>query len=204
METKYKEIDEINDFGVTVKVGEDCEAKIVKDFRPIFAPILSRIYYKDNPALQKIGCDGFIQPQQVLYDIKCRRFVDLKYVGVDILLETVSVIEKNKPGWVYYTKSPIVAYFWLNISMSAFLDGYILYMDEIRKFFVGNENKYRKPRDAISHRNGTVWHTENRVVKIEQFPIGSIQHISKEAFTPKEQTLLSKYIKGFVPSADTK
>ena len=197
METRYKEIDEINDFNVDVKVGEDCEAKIIKDFRPIFTPILSRIYYKDNPALQKTGCDGFIQSQQVPYDIKCRRFVDFKYIGVDILLETISNIERNKLGWTYYTKSPIVAYFWLNISMSSFLDGYILYMDEVRKFFVGNESKYHRPRPATSHRHGTIWHTENRVVKIEQFPIGSIQHISKDAFTPKEQLLLSKFFKGF-------
>lgn len=193
--------DEINNFGVDVRVGEDCEAKIIKYFRPIFTPILSRIYYKDNPVLQKNGCDGVIKFQEVPYDIKCRRFKKMEYVGNDILLETISVVETNKPGWIYYTKSPIVAYFWLNISRSGFLDGYILYMEQVRQFFVGNENRYYKPQNATSYRNGSIWHTENRAVKINEFPLGSIQHISKEAFTPNEQASLSKFFKGFVSSA---
>ncbi len=195
MGMKYKEIDKLNEFGVDVKVGEDCEAKIIKDFRPIFTPILSRIYFKDNPILQKSGCDGVINFQPITYDIKCRIFKKIEWVGKDILLETISVVEANKPGWVYYTKSPVVAYFWLNKDMSGFLDGYILYMEEVRKFFIGNENKYYKPRNATSHRNGRMWQTENRAVKINEFSLGSIQHISKEVFTPKEQLSLQRFLK---------
>lgn len=195
MEMKYKEIDGLNDFGIDIKIGEDCEAKIIKDFRPIFTPILSRIFFKDNPVLQKRGCDGVINFQPVTYDIKCRRFRKIEYVGKDILLETVSVVEANKLGWVYYTKSPVVAYFWLNKNMTGFLDGYILYMNEIRKFFVGNEKKYYKPQNATSYKNGQMWQTENRAVRINEFPLGSIQHISKEVFTPKEQLSLQKFFK---------
>ena len=193
MVMNYKDIDELNSFYEMVKVGEDCEAKVAKDFRPIFAPILTRIYYKDNPALQRNGIDGTIHNQEVSYDIKCRKFKEMKYVGIDILIETISVVEYNKPGWIYYTKSPVVVYLWLNISRTRFLDGYILYLDDVRKFFVGNEHKYYKPKPATSERHGDIWHTENRVVKINDFPLGSIQHISKDVFTPKEQVALSKF-----------
>lgn len=193
MEMKFKRIDEANNFEEDIKIGEDCEAKVVKEFRPIFTPILSRIYYSQNPILQRKGIDGVIQSQEVPYDIKCRRFRKIEYVGKDILLETVSVIEYNKPGWVYYTKSPVVLYFWLNRDATGFLDGYILYMDEVRRFFIGNEEKYYKPHNATSYHNGQIWHTENRIVKIDKFTISSIQHISKDVFTPKEQTSLARF-----------
>lgn len=191
----------IRDFDIDLKLGGDCEAKVIKEFRPIFAPIVERIYYKDNPILQKKGVDGIMNFQPITFDTKCRRFQKMEYVGKDILLETVSVVgdvvEQNKPGWVYYTESPVVAYFWLNKNMSGFLDGYILYMNEVRKFFIGNEDKYYKPPNARSQRYGRTWQTENRVVKIKEFPLGSIQHISKEVLTSEEQVSLSKFMRGF-------
>ena len=52
-------------------------------------------------------------------------------------------------------------------------------------------------KDGNALRNGMIWHTENRIVLINDFPLGSIQHISKDILKPNEQIQLSKYMDGF-------
>lgn len=177
------------DFEKDLDMGIVAENKLLSKFQRVFVPLVQQIIYEPTNAesvkLQKSGVDVIISTKEVRFDVKCRRFDVYKWN--DILLETVSVVETETPGWLY--KSDVVVYVWENISRTSFIDGYILYLDKIRPWFVEHESKF-KQKTAFSERNGNKWSTLNRAVPIKQFPIGSIQKIPTHIFKHCKQSVL--------------
>jgi len=177
-------------FNDDLKYGNQAEKQIHDKFEQVFIPIIEQIIYDPtnlaSVRLQKAGIDGIISTKSVGFDIKCRRFETYKYE--DILLETISIIDSNEPGWLY--KSEVVVYVWSNISKTSFVDGYILYLDKIRPWFEVNIQTF-KTKIAFSERNGMKWSTENKAVPINSFPLGTIYHIPKSVFNHCTQTALN-------------
>ncbi len=180
-------------FEKDVKTGELAEEMLASKFKVVFAPVLQRILFdplnKENIILQKSGVDGIISFKPVDYDVKARshQYYRLK----DILLETVSIVDNNKPGWLY--KSNTVVYLWFNKDKTRFMDGYILDVCRIRDWIKGKENTFKKKFSFSKNDDGKFWTTENIAVPIKDFPVGTIRQINKSIFRENEQSILDRY-----------
>lgn len=181
-----------------LKTGELAEQLILSKFRTVFEPIISRIIYNQDMQsrlLQKAGVDGIITARPIAdFDIKARdfKYYNYKNQGVDILFETISIVEKSVPGWFY--KSNVVVYVWFTQNKSRFADGYILYMDKLREKLKDVINNY--PKKTAHSENGSVWSvwsTENRAVPIKDIPISAIQRIHKSTFQDYAQLGLGQW-----------
>ena len=147
----------------------------------LFTKSVKRIPFDPNRVyrvkLQKACIDGIIHQKTVTFDIKVRDFHFLRFK--DILIETVSVVESNKSGWFYYTKSNFIVYVWKNERGTNLKDGYFLFIQDrkLRDWF--EENRSRHPiKHARSTRNGYTWRTENVAVPIKDFPSGTIMRFN--------------------------
>lgn len=182
-------------FKEDLKTGELAEQLILSKFKTVFEPIISRVIYSqdlESKLLQKSGVDGIITAQPIAnFDIKARdfKYYNYKNKGVDILFETISIIEKSAPGWFY--KSNVVVYVWFTQNKSRFVDGYILYMDKLREKLKDVINNY--PKKTAHSENGSVWSTENRVVPIKDIPINAIHRIHKSTFQDYAQLGLGQW-----------
>lgn len=182
----------INLFEENVSQGKICEDKIKMKFKEIFAPILNHIIYGNSiyeTNIQKSGVDFIINKKSISFDVKCRDFYSYKFK--DILLETISIIEFNKLGWLHTSDSNAIVYLWKNPSGTKFIDGYILFLEEIRKWI--KDRKYPE-REACSYNSyGNSWHTRNICVPIKDFPSNCIMQINKMRLNPTENQTLQKW-----------
>lgn len=190
-----------HDFIEKVKEGEHAEELVLSKFKNIIQPIVMRVMYKEGlieKELQKQGVDAYIQKKETGFDVKVR---DFKYYRFqDILLETKSVIESDTPGWLY--KASVVVYVWWNPKKTRFVDGYALFMQNIRDWLeITQWNFYEKT--AFSRRGVSHWSTKNIAVPITSFPLGCLYRLSRKEFMDNNQVVLDSYFdnKGFVPSA---
>lgn len=185
-----------NTFDEDLEYGLVCEEKVQERFKQFMQPVIHRIYYNQNPQLQRKGIDAVITPEQISIDVKCRRYSSYVYTkGNDILIETISVIETNKPGWARYTESSSILYMWTNKTEKKFIDGYIILdWNEFYMWFLDNEYKFEiKNAESYDKRTGDVWHTQNKVVIVKDIPKHLILRFNKSLFFENEQNTLSKY-----------
>jgi len=188
----------IRDFDTDLKNGERAEDLILSKFKTVIQPIVMHIAYKDGlvaKELQRRGIDAFVQQKESGFDVKVR---DFKYYRFkDILLETKSVREKDIPGWLY--KATVVVYLWWNPLRTKFVDGYALFLRNIRDWMSVTQFNYRK-KIAFSSRNGQQWSTENIIIPISEFPIGCVMRLSRKEFMDNSQVTLATFFdnKGFV------
>lgn len=180
-----------HDFIEKVIEGEHAEELVLSNFKTIIQPIVMRVMYKEGlieKELQKQGVDAYIQKKETGFDVKVR---DFKYYRFqDILLETKSVIESDVPGWLY--KASVVVYVWWNPSKTRFVDGYALFMQNIRDWLeVTQWNFYEKV--AFSRRGVLRWSTKNIAVPITSFPPGCLYRLSRKEFMDSNQEDLNKY-----------
>ena len=192
------------DFNEDLKEGERAEDLVLSKFKTVIQPIVMRVMYKEgiiSKELQKCGVDAYVAKKETGFDVKVR---DFKYYRFkDILLETKSVRERDAPGWLY--KASVVVYVWWNPLRTRFVDGYALFLQNIRDWLEVTQWDYPK-KIAFSQRNGLSWSTENIAIPITSFPIGCAYRLSRKEFMDNSQIALDAYFdnNGFVPSACTK
>ncbi len=181
-----------NYFQDNLNDGYICEERIKEKFKEIFTPILNHILYKEDPEIQKKGIDFTVSKRPVSFDVKCRDYEAYKYK--DILLETVSVREYDKLGWLWTSESDVIVYVWQNRSKTKFIDGYLLFLNEIRSWLkeVGTD-QFEKVISYSIGKNGVIWSTENIAIPISAFPKNCIKRIDLADFTPYEQSVLNSW-----------
>ena len=181
----------IHEFMEKVKEGEHAEELVLSKFKTIIQPIVMRVMYKEGlieKELQRSGVDAYVSKKESGFDVKVR---DFKYhCFKDILLETKSVREDDKIGWLY--KASVVVYVWWNPNKTRFVDGYALFLQNIRDWLEVTQWNYPK-KVAFSVRNGQRWSTENIAVPITAFPIGCLYKLSRKEFMDNNQANLEKY-----------
>jgi len=102
----------------------------------------------------------------------------------DILIElehTYSFTEKTALGWYYLQKSPVLIYVWRDEEQTKLLDGYIILIKDPK--LADLVSKYKNDLSRIIEAGPTwVRHgqqvTRNLSIKINEFPFGTIEHIS--------------------------
>jgi hypothetical protein len=142
------------------------EQLAVKELQP-FMLHTKLIEYSENPEIQKAGIDVITTPHSITYDVKTR----MKYYP-DILIETVSNIERNIPGWWYTSKADALVYHWLNSQKNRSLKLYIIALQMLRDMDFLNNVLAMHPEIELkksSSNNGT-WHTAFYTVPINLFP----------------------------------
>lgn len=175
-----------------LKEGERAEELILSKFKAVIQPVVMRIAFKDgiiSRQLQKAGVDVSIQQNSVGFDVKARDYKYYKYR--DILFETISVREVNKNGWLY--KADIVVYLWWNPTRTRFVDGYVLFLQNIREWLASRIYSYHK-KIAFSERNGLKWSTENIAIPITDIPLGYIIQLNKSELLHREQIRLNCFL----------
>lgn len=165
------------DFRADVKRGNYWEDKLKDKLANIMFHESIRMmkYGSENLAetqLQREGIDGEIILKTIKFDIKTRANYTHKWK--DILIETVSVVEKDKPGWFYYSKADFIAYTWENENDTNLIDGYLLFLQnkKLKSWFEENKHSFYSPSDAETYDKltGRRWHTPNKAPKISTFP----------------------------------
>lgn len=136
---------------------------------------MRRIPYdtSENIELQKKGIDVIVESEPARYEIKTRAH---KYYRKGILLETTSVVERNKPGWLYTSEADCITYVWKNVANTNVEPiGYFLLLKELRKtqwydrlpgsYHVFSVTSKRKTPQGMIY-----WTTEFIVPPIKDFP----------------------------------
>jgi hypothetical protein len=180
-----------NDFGKCVQIGETGEKLTKENIGEIFRPVVMHYLYGENvhaTTMQRNGIDFKIQKEKIDFDVKCRDYGTYKYN--DILIETVSVVENNKPGWLYTSKSDVVVYAWFNHNKTGFIDGYLLFLNCIKKFTLNYKNTPSQIKHAKTYHMGNTWTTRNIAIPINDFPTSCLLRIDmKKVFPPETKTL---------------
>lgn len=186
-----------NDFDSCVRDGEHGEELTRSNFHDIFKPVVQRFVYGDSAystTKQRHGIDFEIGKEKIDFDVKCRDYYTYKYQ--DILLETISVVEHNKPGWLYTSESDYVVYAWYNSTKTSFIDGYLLFLENIRKFKDSYVPEKKQFKYARSYKNGNTWTTENIAVPIKDFPDDCLDRINMRKLFPPKAATFDDYIDG--------
>ena len=85
------------------------------------------IEYSENPEIQKVGIDAVTTSHGLTYDVKTR----YKYYP-DILIETMSDVERKIPGWYYTSKADALIYHWLNDDKTRSVKLYVIALQKLR------------------------------------------------------------------------
>ena len=183
----------VNEWYECLQIGEIGEKFTTKHQRKIILPIIDQFLYANRFEynLNKIGKDK--QRQGIngeinlnfSYEVKTRT----KNWG-DILLETISVIEKIVPGWFFTSKANAIVYYFLN-RQREIDEGYIILLNQTRKYFTEAVLERYPKKIAKTERNNYCYHTENRAIPFDAFPKKSLIHIQ----FGKKQITLSEYIR---------
>lgn len=150
-------------------------AKRVKDF--LLKRYIRNLGYEtlEDIKYQKQGIDAIARAEKSTPEFKTRDY-DPRYYNKDILLETISVIERNISGWLYTSQADVIVYCWKNESESNLMPiGYFILLKELRKtawyerlpgdYYVKTANSY----------SGTqFWHTKFVCPPIADFPDGTL------------------------------
>ncbi len=164
------------DFDKDVKDFTIWEKRLIEKLISFLRNYLARLIPYDKPEdikLQRKGIDIIVNSGPIKFEIKTRAN---KYYLKGILLETTSVVERNKPGWLYTSEADFIVYVWINPSNTNLMPiGYFLLLKELRKtkwyadlpglYHVMNTTSFRKTPNGVSN-----WTTEFIVPEIDDFP----------------------------------
>lgn len=184
-----------NDWDESLSFGGVGEKLFISTFKGVFEPVLHHVDFSQQPDTQRAGVDVQTFQKPLEFDVKSRDYYAHRYK--DILVETISVVEKNKPGWVYYTRSDYIVYVWFNKTKTRFVDGYLIDLPKFKPFFEENITTFEQPRDAMTKHGYIVWHTRNKAVPIYRIPQNCIKHIDTKLIEVRDQTKLSKFFDVF-------
>lgn len=164
------------DFDKDVEDFTVWEKRLIEKLISYLRNYIARLIPYDKPEdvkLQRKGMDIIVNSESMSFEIKIRAN---KYYLKGILLETTSVVERNKPGWLYTSEADCIVYVWLNESNTNLMPiGYFLLLKELRKtkwyaslpgfYHVMHTSSFRKTPNGT-----TTWTTEFIVPSIEDFP----------------------------------
>jgi len=146
--------------------------------------------------IQRSGIDIIIKSKSSGWEAKIRSPKALKYYDKDILLETTSVKERNKPGWLYTSKADVIAYCWQNSSSTNLMEhGYFILLKELRQtlWFKRLKEIYHI-QDTGSDRDTSegkiYWRTEFVTPPIKDFPRGTLYRFNAILPSNYKQTII--------------
>ena len=170
-----------NDWNKNLENGNLWEKKLYEKLSRLLLTINAQIIdYAENPTWQKKGIDFLLSIGQRTVEQKTRDYQ--YYWHKDILLETISVIENNTPGWFYSTEADAVAYVWKNKEETDIIDGYFIFITkELRQWINDNEHSFNHIK-VHSNNYSSQWSTMNISVPISLFPRENLMQIN---FVPK-------------------
>jgi len=147
------------------------------------------IEYMSYPSLKKAPIqNGDISIDIPPYEVKTRHPESMKYN--DILIEIYhkyNFTDNIVLGWFYLQKSPVTIYVWRDKYQTKLLDGYILLtkdinlirlVSEYKKKYKNNMNRIKTSNTKFTKVPNGIQTTYNLSVKINEFPSGTIEHIS--------------------------
>ena len=125
------------------------------------------IEYSENPEIQKVGIDAVTTSHGLTYDVKTR----YKYYP-DILIETMSDVERKIPGWYYTSKADALIYHWLNDDKTRSVKLYVIALQKLRDRDFLNSVLEAFPDIELGYTssNGGAWRTSFYTVPIDLFP----------------------------------
>jgi len=159
-------------FDERLKFGAMGEKMVIDNFITILKPFVTEWIYgkcKEHTQRQRKGVDFSVDFNPANFEVKTRDYRYYKYS--DILLETDSMVEKRKFGWVYTTTADVILYVWLDETKTKFIDGYIIIVDKLKKCLNDLIVEYWERTHGYSTTEGrytTGWFT----VPINGFPEG--------------------------------
>jgi len=175
-----------HDFDECLQDGVEWERRLKPKLKEqIMALSVEQISFDENPEKQLNGIDQVLtQDSELNIDVKVR---DNQYYGDDVLIETVSVVEKGKDGWVYNDATDIIAYCWKNQAGKNLCDGVLLLLNEaFVEWFDAMSHKFRTVQTGSGDGDRT-WTTESKIVPISDIPSGFIyKEFDPELPTDKE------------------
>jgi len=166
-------LSEKHDFDSCLEEGVEWEERLKPKLKEqIMSFNVEQISFDKNPDRQLSGIDHVLtQDTDVNIDVKVR---DNEYYGDDILIETVSVVEKQKDGWVYNDETDIIAYCWKNQPGTNLCDGVLLLLnDDFVRWFDAMSGRFRTVQ-CESYVEDRSWSTRSKIVKIDDIPDGFI------------------------------
>lgn len=165
----------INFFQKNLEEGYQAEQALKRKLHQIvFVASVQQISWEESPFakhLQRNGIDGIAETRTFSYDVKVRNYSYYRFK--DILIETMSKIESQEPGWWYYSKCDFIVYVWKDPRGDYLIDGYIIFIQDpkLRDWFEDNKETFYHPKPAMTRtNNGKEWHTDNLAPRINQFP----------------------------------
>lgn len=172
----------------SLKQGQKWEKKLMEKVAKIVIDYEIK-HFDNNMEKQRQGIDGLISFKDGNVEIKTRDFSAYKYK--DILLETISIIERKKLGWFYTSQATAILYVWLNKTKTNLVDGYLIWIQNpiLRGWFKNNKHKFQKKLARTTTQNGETWSTENRAVPIKAFPKGTIIRFNPQLSESKQSKL---------------
>lgn len=152
--------------------GEELARKKVRRF---LTSVINYCDYDttDGKSKQRNGIDFSVSLTDFTFDVKTRDYT--YWYKKDILIETISVVENNIPGWIYTSKSDLIFYTWLNRAQTEIHDAKILIVKPLREFILEYINKTDpKLKTTQTYKDCHSYHTEFFTVPISDFPTGTI------------------------------
>ena len=181
----------IHDFNRDLSEALKWEEKVAGQFKDI---IIAEAVKKATLEEQKDGIDIIIKLKEGTFDVKFR---DSKYFPPqDLLIETVSVVEQNKPGWFYTSKADAVVYLWWNESRTNLKPvGYLLFIQDpwFREWFEKHRHLYPE-KETTTKRDGKTWKTKFVIVPIKHFPKGSLRKIYVKPISVQNQLSINQFL----------
>jgi hypothetical protein len=163
----------LHDFQERLEDGVSWEDRLRPKLKEqIMALNVEQISFDEEPEKQLNGVDQVLtQTTELNIDVKVR---DHQYYGDDVLIETASVVEGGKDGWVYNDATDIIAYCWENQDGTNLCDGVLILLnDKFVQWFDSMSEQFRTV-ECKSYDKGQTWTTRSKIVKIEAIPDGFI------------------------------
>lgn len=163
---------EVHDFNDCLENGNEWEEEIAPKLKQEILNIsISQVSYGEEPEKQLSGIDQVLSREEFNIDVKVR---DSKYCCNDLFIETISVLDEDKPGWVENEETDIIAYCWENKPGDNLQNGVLLLLNEhFQEWFEGNKREFSE-KSTKSEDGNSEWVTKGRIVPIERVPEGFI------------------------------
>lgn len=167
--------DSPNDWEACLDDGNDWERRIKPVLKEQILNIsVEQISFQDNPEKQLSGVDHAITREEPNVDVKVRDNDYYDSDDPDVLIETVSVIERGIEGWLYSDGLDILAYCWKNKAGTNLTGGVLLLVnDAFVEWFEAHTADFQQIT-ASSVSEEEEWHTEAWIVEVDRIPDGFI------------------------------
>lgn len=154
-----------------LEFGNEWEEVATDHLHELFMSVsATNIDYDERPELQRAGIDTILSKEQPTIDIKTQRYEYTKSENLPI--ETVSVLEDQKPGWFYHADSDMVVWVYPNkAETNLYKTGYLMPLtDGLREWFDDRYADFEFKRIPNQTAKYGEYHTGIRLVPIDTFP----------------------------------